>query len=204
MASSEVTPAVPPPSSPKESYHGQVVVRELHDSDFETEGRSMLALKPGNDGCFMILFYINTNDDSIKMIKTFTEAAQEAAGVVFAVVDARRESKIASAFVKIKGEGSSPMPWLKNITGYPVILVYRNGWPTAFYNGPTEKSALISYAMKQACSAGFYEQKSEGIVSLPSSAPPPGYGPPLINPSRLSPGYGAPPPGYGRPPSPRR
>lgn len=163
------TKAIDPMTS-ETKYYGHSVVREFHDADFKDDLLG-IALVRDTDPCSVILFYNGTSDDAISKIKIFTAAAQEAIGVTFGVVDARQENRIAASFVKIKGEGTHPYHWM-NITGYPVVIGYRRGLPIGVYKKAFTKEDLLSYAMKQACTGGTYDETPvpEPRPAVPSGA----------------------------------
>ena len=134
------------------------VVRRLTSSDFETEKRELITLK--NQDCILVLFYVE-NPESYELAKIWAAAAQQVAGPTFAAINMMTEKSVATAFTRLKSDGSNPLHWAA-LKQYPFIMVYRSGWPVAVYNGPREVQALIDYSLTLACQAGYYETMQVG------------------------------------------
>ncbi len=109
--------------------------------------------------CSIILFYIN-NTESRNMGAIFAEVAETAAGIKFAAINMRIEDDIARAFVKVKASPASPVHWA-GLKQYPFILVYREGLPTASYNGERSVGAMTNWALTLACRFDYTEMAQE-------------------------------------------
>ena len=135
-------------------------VKRLTKDDFDLDSKDLITLK--HDECVLVLFYVE-NTESMQLVNIWALAAQQIAGPVFAAVNVLSERAVAEAFTKLKSVGNHSLHWAA-IKQFPFILVYRNGYPAAFYNGSREVQAIIDYALTLACEAGYYEH-----VQIPGS-----------------------------------
>lgn len=128
-------------------------VKRLSADDFDLSSKEMIRLK--HDDCILILFHVE-NTESYQLATIWALAAQQVAGPIFAAINMLSERKVAEVFTRLKSNGSHPLHWA-SLRQYPFIMVYRQGWPVAIYNGPREVQALIDYSLTLACQAGYYE-----------------------------------------------
>lgn len=128
-------------------------VRRLSSEDFDLNTKELISLK--YDDCILVLFHVE-NTESYQLVNIWSIAAQQVAGPIFAAINMLSERRVAAAFTKLKSEGSHPLHWA-SLRQYPFIMVFRNRWPVAIYNGPREVQAIIDYALTLACEAGYYE-----------------------------------------------
>lgn len=148
------TPAnVPPMGLVSRLSFAPETVKRLSADDFDLNSKEMIRLK--HDDCILILFHVE-NTESYQLATIWALAAQQIAGPIFAAINMLSERKVAEAFTRLKSDGSHPLHWA-SLRQYPFIMVYRQGWPVAIYNGPREVQALIDYALTLACQAGYYE-----------------------------------------------
>src|SRR5579872_1467632 len=153
----------------QQTTFAQNAVKQLHESDFTIENKELIGLR--YDDCTLVLFY-GENTESLQLVQIWATVAQQVAGPVFAACNLLVERGVASALTRLKADGSNPLHWA-SFRGFPFILVYRGGWPVAFYNGPRETQALIDYALTLACQASYYEpiqeaggMQAEGSLSM--------------------------------------
>lgn len=147
-------PTQPPtPDIIRNTLFAQESVKVLRESDFTLDSKQLIGLK--YDDCILVLFYVE-NAESQQLVKVWSVAAQQVVGPVFAAVNLMVERRIANAFTKIGMEGSHPLYWTK-MKSLPFIIVYRAGWPVAFYNGAREVGSIIDYSLTMACRANYYE-----------------------------------------------
>lgn len=127
-------------------------VKNMTAMDFDLSSKSGILLK-WND-CRLILFY-SENQESIALVNIWAEAAKQVAGPVFAGVNIMSERKVAEAFMNLNMK-DHPLKWaaLKQI---PFIIVYRQGLPTAFYNGERNVQAIVDYSLTLACRSDYFE-----------------------------------------------
>lgn len=133
-------------------------VKRLSGEDFDLGSKELITLR--YDDCILVLFHIE-NAESYQLATIWALVARQVAGPVFGAVNMLSERRIAEAMTRLKTVGSHPLHWA-SLRQYPFILVYRNKWPVAVYNGPREVQALIDYALTLACEAGYYETKQLG------------------------------------------
>jgi len=133
-------------------------VKRLNEGDFDLTDITSITLK--FKGCCLVLFYIH-NVESDQLANVWASAAQQIAGPTFAAIDMINNRKVAEAFTNLKMNGSHSLHWAA-LRQFPFILVYREGWPVACYNGPRETQAIIDYSLTLACQANYYEPLQEG------------------------------------------
>lgn len=132
---------------------GGEIIKRLDSNDFNLESQDLITLK--SDSCVIILFYID-NNESYQLVNIFGNAANQTAGTIFAAVNMKVERRIAEAFGKLRGDSNHPLNSF-GLQQFPFILVYRNHWPVAFYNGPREVQSIIDWSLTLACSANYRE-----------------------------------------------
>lgn len=129
-------------------------VKYLSDDDFDFTDKSGFYLK-SLTSCCLVLFFIK-NTESFQLGTVYAAAAEEIAGVTLAAINVAENKRTAQALMGLHDTPSSPISWIAS-KGYPFILVFRGGWPTAGYNGARETQALINYTMALACKADYHE-----------------------------------------------
>lgn len=130
-------------------------VERYTDSDFNLPD---ISFKRSN--CTIILFH-NSNLESNKLLKIIAEAASVST-VKFGSVNLNSQRGISTAFTNISPESPFGSFRLQQI---PFILVYRSGYPQAYYNGERSSSAIANYATTIACKPLYKEemQKYGGV-----------------------------------------
>jgi len=130
-------------------------VRNLRDRDFFLESKTPMALR--SEDCTLVLFYNDMNREDRDLSFIWQEAANRASVVAFAAVNLRLETGVANAINLTKQDPNNP---LYDFTprGLPAIVVYRNHYPQAFYNGPRSVENIIDYALTLACDAQYHER----------------------------------------------
>lgn len=151
----------------------QQAVQQLTSRAFAIDAKEKIALK--NRDCTLILFY-GENTESRRLLNIWNTAASQTAGPIFAAVNLSMERDLATSFTELLSEGGHPFHWA-GLQGIPFILVYRNGWPVAFYNGERAVQPIIDYALTLACQANYREptqlaagQQAETNIGMPGWA----------------------------------
>lgn len=143
---------------------GQFRVKELNESDFWLASATPTALKSGK--CHIILFYEPTSVDP-ELINIWNRLAQTIAGPVIAAVNTSARGEIMDAFMAVGSDVDNP---LYDFTGFgvPTIIVYRNRWPQAFYNGELSYDAIKKWISVLACKPGYKERTSlfSGVAAV--------------------------------------
>jgi len=150
------SPYIQDPKTPNivyETLFGQETVKRLSSYDFELDSEGLVTLKIKE--CAIVLFY-GRNTESNQLIKIFALAGQQVAAPLFAACNLFVEREVALAFSELSSRSSHPLHWA-GIRGYPFILVYRDGYPVAFYNGDRTVQALVDFALTLACHASYRE-----------------------------------------------
>lgn len=137
------------------SFFTQAAVRNLRERDFALGTKELITLN--YDDCILILFY-GDNIESQNVMRIWAEAAAQVAGPVFAGVNLIYENKIAESFMRIRQDTNHPFHEM-GIQQLPFILVYRGGWPQAFYQGQRTVADFIDYSLTLACTPGYTERK---------------------------------------------
>lgn len=154
--SQQQTPTEQPLQQPaivQQTLFGQDAVRQLNASDFFLEGTERARLKY-ND-CYLVLFYAE-NAESLDLVRIWQLVAAQTAGPIFGAVNLIVERKLAEAFMALRSDPDGPLHWA-SLRSIPYILVYRGGWPVAFYNGERAVQPLVDYALTLACEANYRE-----------------------------------------------
>lgn len=133
-------------------------VKQLTANDFDLDSKEMITLKY-ND-CMLVLFYVE-NTESYELADIWATVARQVSGPMFGAVNMLSERKVAGAFTRVKSDGSNPLHGAA-LRQYPFILIYRNRWPVASYNGKRNVQSIIDYSLTLACEAGYYELKQVG------------------------------------------
>lgn len=144
------------PSTPEIVYRTEFAgdtVKRLTGSDFTLDSKELIGLK--YDDCILVLFY-GENTESAQLVRIWAIVAQQTAGPVFAALNLLNERRVAAAFTRVAGDGTHPFHWAA-LRSIPFILVYRKGWPVAFYNGSREVQAISDFSLTLACRANYYE-----------------------------------------------
>jgi hypothetical protein len=137
-------------------------VKILDSDDFNLSQASLSITLSTLKDCILILFHSN-NLESEELSIIWEKAAENAPGITWAAVNLKTEKKIARAFTNLTGD--EPYFWAK-LKQIPFILVYRQGFPVAFYNGARETQTLVDYALDLACSPNYHERLQVGKSTL--------------------------------------
>ncbi len=139
-------------------------VKVLKERDFLLDSREKLSYI--YDDPTLILFY-DASIFSQTLQPIFLEAAI-ATGVnpVFAAVNLTTEIDIASKLGYLRMTVDHPLHWV-GVATPPFVIVYRWGWPQAFYNGEYSPELLNQYAIKLAGQPGYQEKIYERDPSNP-------------------------------------
>jgi len=151
-------PDVPTTISPQvlsSTVFAQQAVKILHERDFALGSKDLIGLAYGD--CILVLFYAE-NRESRNIALLWAQAAAQVAGPIFAAVNVLAEPGVAQAFMKLKMDPNHPFHWAALQT-IPVILVYRTGFPVAFYNGERNVENFINYSLTLACQADYIEHQ---------------------------------------------
>lgn len=118
-------------------------IKRLREQDFALETRDKICLY--DDACNLVLFYTET-PESKKVLNVFKAVAETVAGPSFCACNVLLEKKISEAFMEIANIRDHPFNWAA-MRPYPVIIVYRRGYPVNFYDGPADISILTNFAV---------------------------------------------------------
>lgn len=129
-------------------------VKRLTEASFTLETRERIGLRYEN--CIIALFY-GENAESRSLAEIWAQAAAQIPGPIFAACNLLQERGVAKAFTEIRGLSNHPLQWA-GLRQIPFILVYRDGWPQAFYNGDRTVSSIVDYALVQACEPEYHER----------------------------------------------
>lgn len=135
---------------------GQFKVRELGEADYFLGSATPTALK--SPKCHIILFYEPGSTDP-QLIEIWNTIAQTTGGPVIAAVNTSARGEVMEAFLNTSQDPDHPLNDYA-ISGIPTILVYRNRWPQAFYNGELSYDALKKWILVLACKPGYRERDS--------------------------------------------
>lgn len=147
------------------------VVRVLKDTSFALKSKELVTL---NYDDVILVFFDDHSDFADAIRPVFMDAAGKAAGVIYAICDVLVNDEIARAFTRVSNEPNNPHHWVGS--QFPFILIYRDGWPQAFYNGPLDPEALRAYSVNTAGQPDYHEYDNSlyqnNMVQTPTSLPP--------------------------------
>lgn len=135
---------------------GQFRVKEMKEGDMWLGSATPTAIK--SQKCHIILFYEPVTTDPA-LISIWNALAQDIAGPVIAGVNTSARGEIMDAFLSVEADLDNPLNWASGF-GVPTILVYRNRWPQAFYNGELSYDAIKKWILILACKPGYREHSS--------------------------------------------
>jgi hypothetical protein len=135
---------------------GQNRVTELKESSFWLGSATPTALK--SPKCHIVLFYEPASTDP-ELLTIWDLLAQTIAGPVIAAVNTSARTEVMEAFLGVNSDIDNPLNDFSGF-GIPTILVYRNRWPQAFYNGELSYDALKKWILVLACRPGYKEPSS--------------------------------------------
>ena len=128
-------------------------VRRLSSNSFTLDDKMLIGLK--FDDCILVLFHVE-NKESHDLMKIWYLVAEQTAGPIYAACNVLLESKVGEAFARVRMDGSHPLnPYA--LRQWPVILVYRKGFPVAVYNGEHDIETIIDWSLILACRAEYFE-----------------------------------------------
>jgi hypothetical protein len=135
---------------------GQFRVKEMSESDWFLGSATSIAIKSQKP--HIILFYEPSSVDP-DLIDIFNDLARTIAGAVIASVNTSARGEIMDAFLSTSMDLDNPLYDFSGF-GVPTILVYRNRWPQAFYNGEWSYNAIKKWITTLACKVGYRERTS--------------------------------------------
>lgn len=138
----------------QQTLFAQESVRQLHERDFALDSREPIRLL--FEDCILVLFYVE-NTESKNLAKIWATAASQVAGPNFAACNLITERRVAEAFNSLAGDSNHPLSWAA-LRQLPFIVVYRKGWPQAFYNGERVVASIIDYSLTLACNSDYTEK----------------------------------------------
>ena len=143
------------------SIQANIPIITLNNDNFTIGTKELICLKYSE--CYMILFHTN-NIEEKKLFEIWNDAASKNPGAKLAECNVMINKEIANAFITVKSDCNHPFYWA-GVNQYPFILVYRGGWPQAFYNGNRTTLDIINYSLQLACKSCYTEkeQKFKGI-----------------------------------------
>jgi hypothetical protein len=119
--------------------------------------------------CTVILAYLPDDQESEELKDIWAALASRLAGINFAAINGSKQREIMKAFYATAGDPDHPL-YPFNLNGFPSILVYRGGWPQAYYNGDRTFDDLEAYCLELAWRAGYYEPINDYEGVAPSTS----------------------------------
>lgn len=176
-------------------------IRILKETDFALESKEKVVLQYDD---VILVFFDDRSGLADAMRPVFIQAGELAAGPNYAICDVTIQDRVASVFTDIKAAPNNPFNWCGQ--PFPFILVYRSGWPQAFYNGDLDPELLRRYSMELAGQPTYQEHNlnprgatptvpvynippgtnptpNSQVVNIPAGRVPPGTSPVTNNPA---------------------
>lgn len=129
-------------------------IKRLRETDFALETRDKICLY--EDACTLVLFYTET-PESKRILGVLKTVAETVAGPSFACCNVLLEKKVAEAFMEVSFIKEHPFHWATT-RSFPLMLVYRKGYPVNFYDGPADVAILTNFAINIACLPEFHNR----------------------------------------------
>lgn len=142
-------------------------VKELQPDDFYLGSRTPTMLKSRSPT--MIMFYLPTDPTSQEMKDVWAALATTVSGIDYCAVNAANAKQIMKAFLETGTNIDHPL-WPFRVEGFPTIMMYRDGWPQAFYNGDRTFDELLAYSLELAAKPGYYEPFNDYVGVAPGNA----------------------------------
>lgn len=136
---------------------GMDSVVNLQAEDFDLTPPLYITLKEKR--CVLVLFY-NQLQESQDLMKIWADVSTESIGPIYTGCNVSENPKIGQAFASVSSQVSNPLHSV-GLKGWPVIIAYRDGFPTSVYNGDYDTNSLGSWALISAC-----QGKDKELVQL--------------------------------------
>lgn len=138
-------------------------IQNLTECDFDLQTMRLKINK-----CIAVLFYVE-NPESHAVARIWSLLAQQRPDILFGSVNLMTNRKINTALNNLKIDPSHPLHVLTT-RGYPIILIYRNGWPILAYNGPNTTESISKFLLQSPCSESEIQFKMPLVAqSVPVS-----------------------------------
>jgi hypothetical protein len=129
-------------------------IKRLTADDFAIDTRDKICLY--SDACTLVLFYTESVESKY-ILNAFKIAAESTSNMTFATCHMSLEKNVAEAFMILKGKPDHPLSWCSE-RPFPFIVIYRNGFPVNFYDGPADAQILINFCLNIACKPEFHSR----------------------------------------------
>lgn len=129
-------------------------IKRLTGDDFSLDTRDKLCLY--SDACTLVLFY-NESIESKYILNAFKISAETITSMSFGACHMALEKRVAEAFMTLKSKPDHPLSWCSE-RPFPFVLVYRNGFPVGFYDGPADAQILTGFCLNVACKTEFHSR----------------------------------------------
>lgn len=127
-------------------------VKRLTDDDFALDTRDKICLY--SDACSMVLFYTES-PESKRLLNVFKVVAESVPSISFGACNMILEKRVAEAFMSLHMKPDHPFSWCSE-RAFPFIIIYRNGFPVNFYDGPAEPQIMTNFCLNVACKPEFH------------------------------------------------
>lgn len=129
-------------------------IRRLREEDFAIDTRDKICLY--EDLCTLVIFY-NESPESKNMLSVFKRVAETTTSISFASCNLMLETGVGKAMSDVRIHQDHPFYWAASAP-IPFVLIYRRGYPVAFYEGPPDVYILTNFALKIACNPDFHSR----------------------------------------------
>ena len=134
----------------------------FHDKHFALQTQTPLALN--YEDCIILMVYdsadtgtrVGEEDDTVKALKVFIEAAKSATNAIFAMIDISVNPDFRRGVNETAMNSDNPFHSFAP-KRYPAIITYRNHFPKGFYNGSATVSGLVAFSREMACNPNYNE-----------------------------------------------
>lgn len=134
----------------------QNTVRELKENDFWLDSKTPIALK--SNKVHLVLIYNPQNVDP-GYIELWQRLGQTLSGIVVAAINESARTEIMEAFQNVRLDVDNPLHPYTRFSG-TTILLWRNSWPQAFYNGVLSYPTIVEWITNRAVIPGYKQMYS--------------------------------------------
>lgn len=138
-------------------------VKRLRESDFALDTRDKICLYV--DNCTLVLFYTES-PESKNLLNIFTTISAAPSQMVhFAACNVMLERRVADIIMEIKNMKDHPFSWMGD-KGFPLVVVYRRGFPIYYYDGPPNLEMLTFFVSNFACNPNFHSHNFQLLENI--------------------------------------
>ena len=144
------------------TFPSNPLIKRYDDGDFASDTNDKICTYVQEP--IAVLFYDETAD-GVNMLSIFSQASQYVNKIKLGVCHLGLETEAIEIFNFIKKMPDHPYHWV-TLRKFPLLLVYRHGFPMAFYDGPPDASIMSEFLNKVAPNPNFHNRNITYLEQL--------------------------------------